>query len=112
VWRILCACSGNFVVGASSIRYRRELGLGQAFQVETQVKCWDKQAFYLEHRFVKDGFVHAIVLIKNNVLGPKRPDEIVEILYGEKKSSPEIPSDIQLWIQSNAASSAMLRKSL
>ncbi|KDO29674.1 hypothetical protein SPRG_05626 [Saprolegnia parasitica CBS 223.65] len=114
VWALLRAESGNLVVGAQTVRYRRELSLGQAFSLETRVLAWDDQAFYVEQRFVtrcedgKQDFVHAIVYVKNNVLGRLRPSDLVAMV-APGLSPPPIPDEVQLWIESNAASSAALR---
>ena len=107
---------GNLVVGAQTVRYRREMPFGQAYTMETRLVCWDKRAFYVEHRFVtKDAngyFVNAIVIVKNTVLGVLSPEQIIgklpQLQIGEK-ANPTMPEDISAWIQSNNISSKMLR---
>lgn len=111
---MLTRAGGNLVVGAQSVRYRRELSLGQAFALETRLLCWDARAFYVEHRFTTRGsssqpFVHAVVLVKNSVLGPLAPAQLVEQLSGEALESPAVPEDVAAWVRSNDISSKVLR---
>lgn len=119
LWRVLTSHGGNLVVGSQTVRYRRELSLGEPYSLETRVRCWDTRAFYVEHRFVtqRQGggkpFVNAIVLVKNAVLGPLSPVELVAALLPElddsARASPPVPADVVAWIQSNDISSKMLR---
>ncbi|CEG38523.1 Predicted thioesterase [Plasmopara halstedii] len=116
IWRIITAANGNLVVGSQSVRYRRELSLGQAYIMETRLICWDKRAFYVEHRFVtkniKGDFVNAIVFVKNTVLGALTPMQIVAklpALQSDENVNPPMRADIVNWIASNEASSQILR---
>lgn len=117
VWKVVTAAGGNLVVGAQTVRYRRELSFGQAYEMQSRVLSWDKRAFYVEQRFVtKDAkgkaFVNAIVLVKNTVLGPLSPEQIVaqlSDLQADENATPTMPEDVALWIQSNDVSSKMLR---
>ncbi|KAF0714244.1 Aste57867_3959 [Aphanomyces stellatus] len=115
IWPLIRGAGGNLIVGAQSVRYRRELTLGQWYKLETRIRTWDKQAFYIEHRFVTESagssappFVHAIVLVKNNVMGPMRPQEFMEARE-PGIVAPDMPRDIACWIEANVVSSAMLR---
>ncbi|OQS07181.1 hypothetical protein THRCLA_00817 [Thraustotheca clavata] len=111
VWDIIRKHGGNLVVGAQTVRYRRELALWQSYTLETRVLAWDDRAYYVEHRFVSTEnppFIHAIVLVKNNVLGAKRPHELVSIV-AKDQVQPAIPEEVALWIKSNQVSSAKLR---
>jgi acyl-CoA thioesterase FadM len=117
VWAILTAVRGNLIVGAQTVRYRRELSFGEAYTLETRVLCWDDRAFYVEHRFCTrtatgGKFVNAIVLVKNSVLGPLKPAQLVEKLSGlspSERESPAMPEDVSAWIKSNDLSSKSLR---
>ncbi|RLN97859.1 hypothetical protein BBJ28_00001525, partial [Nothophytophthora sp. Chile5] len=116
VWDVVTAAGGNLVVGSQTVRYRRELSFGQAYTMESRLICWDKRAFYVEHRFVTKGakgeFVNAIVLVKNTVLGQLSPEKIVAklpALQPDEEASPVMPEDVGAWIKSNDASSKMLR---
>ncbi|KAJ0404598.1 hypothetical protein P43SY_005556 [Pythium insidiosum] len=118
VWKIIRAHGGNLVIGTQTVRYRRELSLGQRYFLQTRLLCWDERAFYVEHRFVTfnestdHAFVHAIVLAKNNVLGKLTPAKIVSMLPNARKdetTNPSMPDDVAKWIESNDASSKTLR---
>lgn len=113
VWEIVVGAGGNLIVGAQSVRYRRELTFGEAYTLETRVLCWDDRAFYVEHRFCTQSaggkFVHAVVVVKNVVLGSLRPAQIVEKLLQREVESPAMPADVIAWIQSNNISSKALR---
>ncbi|CAI5717822.1 hypothetical protein KXD40_001138 [Peronospora effusa] len=116
VWKVVTNAGGNLVIGAQTVRYRRELSFGQAYTMETRLVCWDKRAFYVEHRFVtRDGngdFVNAIVMVKNTVIGVLSPEQIIEKLpqlQFDEEAHPTMPEDISAWIHSNDISSKMLR---
>lgn len=107
-----------FVLGAMSIRYRRELNLFQVlcsrsavlfcfilflflsclrfnsissvtflqpYTISTRLLCWDDTSFYLEQRFVgKRGFVHAIAIAKQTLVGRDATvDKVLKILGHE-----------------------------
>lgn len=77
----------------------------------------------MEHRFVtpNDGFVRAIALCKQRLVGVNADDILGACLAGFPKSGPpggpkppppprpEPPPDLAAWIQSNAISSSNLR---
>lgn len=60
----------NLVVTAQAIRYRRELRLLRRCRVQSRV-VWadDDRSFFIEHRFVAHGFVHALQLVKYRLVG-------------------------------------------
>ncbi|KAF1792670.1 HotDog domain [Phytophthora cactorum] len=103
VWKVVTAAGGNLVVGSQTVRYRRELSFGQAYTMQSRLICWDKRAFYVEHRFVTHGtkgdFVNAIVLVKNTVLGALSPAQIVAklpALQSDEEATPPCPRRIGL----------------
>ncbi|KAI1901298.1 hypothetical protein AGOR_G00032870 [Albula goreensis] len=104
------ALGGNMVVGASTIRYRRSLALGEAFELRSRIVAWDEKSFFLEQRFVscRDGFISAVMLCRQNILRSS-PDKILQFLCKRKVESPEFPEDLQHWISFIAASSQSLR---
>ncbi len=62
-----CKSSGaNMVVGATTIRYRRPLCVGEAFEIRSRIVTWDEKSFYLEQRFVscKDGMVSGCYVLQ------------------------------------------------
>ncbi|TMW63613.1 hypothetical protein Poli38472_002554 [Pythium oligandrum] len=119
MWEIIRANDCNLVVGAQSVRYRRELSLGHAYTLETRLMHWDDRAFYLEHRFVttdyktNQSFVHAIVLVKNSVIGKLSPSKLIEKLPdvgAYETKCPAMTRELQHWIDYNTASSKILRE--
>lgn len=102
-------------IAASCVRYRRSLELFQNVLLKTRVLAWDEKAFYLEQRFSdEDGFVYATVLTKNQVIQRQKehfvsPADLVHLLTGESVQSPSLSQDLDLWIQYNSASSAMMK---
>ncbi|XP_076838079.1 protein THEM6-like [Brachyhypopomus gauderio] len=100
----------NIVVGATTVRYRRPLRVGEGFELRTRIVTWDEKSFYLEQRFVscKDGMVAAIVYCKQNVVRTS-PDKILQHLCQRKVEVPEFPEDLQHWIKFIAASSDALK---
>ncbi|XP_029931257.1 protein THEM6-like isoform X2 [Myripristis murdjan] len=105
-----CKMGAKLIVGASTIRYRRSLGLGEAFEIRTKILGWDEKAFYLEHRFVskRDGFVSAVMLCRQNVVRGS-PEKLIEFICKRKIECPEFPEDLKHWISFISASSQALR---
>ncbi|KAK2868302.1 hypothetical protein Q7C36_000173 [Tachysurus vachellii] len=104
------ALGGTMVVGATTVRYRRPLCVGEKFELRTRIVTWDDKAFYLEQRFVssKDGMVAAVMFCKQNVLRSS-PDKILQHLCKRKVEVPEFPEDLQHWISFITASSQALK---
>ncbi|MBN3309971.1 protein THEM6 isoform X2 [Amia ocellicauda] len=109
-FKALRALGATVVQGASTIRYRRSLALGEAFELRSRVLAWDDKAFYLEQHFVSraDGFLSAVMLCRQNILRSS-PDKIMQFLCKRKVESPEFPAELQHWISYNTASSQALR---
>ncbi|XP_061653661.1 protein THEM6-like [Phyllopteryx taeniolatus] len=110
VFKALRALKASVVVGASTIRYRRPLCIGEAYELRSRVVTWDDKAFFLEQRFVssKDGLVCAVMYCKQTVIRSS-PDSIVQYLCKRKVECPEFPEDLQHWINFISASSQSLR---
>lgn len=75
----------KMVVGALTVRYRRSLGLGEAFELRSRIVTWDEKSFFFEQRFVskKDGFISAVVLSRQNVISGS-PDQIIQHAFKKK----------------------------
>ncbi|XP_028831878.1 protein THEM6 [Denticeps clupeoides] len=110
MFRAVHALRASMVVGASTIRYRRSLELGEAFDLRSRIVTWDDKSFYVEQRFIsqKDGFISAVMLSRQNVIR-STPEKILELLCKRKVECPDIPSDLQHWIEFISASSQALR---
>ncbi|XP_072525460.1 protein THEM6 [Salminus brasiliensis] len=104
------ALKATMVIGASTIRYRRSLAFGEAFELRSRIVAWDEKSFYVEQRFVSksDGFISAVMLCRQNVVRSS-PDKILEHLCKRKVECPDIPEDLQQWIKFISASSQALR---
>ncbi|XP_055057360.1 protein THEM6 [Paramisgurnus dabryanus] len=110
LFRAARALNATMVVGASTIRYRRSLVLGEAFELRTRIVSWDEKSFYLEQRFVSksDGFISAVMLCRQNVIRSS-PEKILDFLCKRTVECPDVPEDLQHWIRFITASSQALR---
>ncbi len=79
------ALDASMLIGATTIRYRRSLAFGEAFELRTRIVAWDDKSFYMEQRFVSktDGFVSAVMLCRQNVIRGD-PQRILDHLYKRK----------------------------
>lgn len=87
VFKAIRALGANMVAGATTIRYRRPLCVGEAFELRSRIVTWDDKSFYVEQRFVscKDGMVSAVMYCKQSVLRSS-PDKILQHLCKRKVS--------------------------
>lgn len=88
VFKALRALKASMVVGATTIRYRRALCIGEGYDLRSRIVTWDEKAFFLEQRFVsaKDGLVCAVMYCKQSVIGSS-PDQIMQHLCKRKVRS-------------------------
>uniref|UniRef100_A0A3Q1BG10 Protein THEM6 n=2 Tax=Amphiprion ocellaris TaxID=80972 RepID=A0A3Q1BG10_AMPOC len=110
VFKALRALGASMVVGATTIRYRRALCIGEGYELRSRIVTWDDKAFFLEQRFVstKDGLVCAVMYCKQSVIRSS-PDKIMQHLCKRKVECPEFPEDLQHWVNFISASSQALR---
>ncbi|XP_070830794.1 protein THEM6-like [Chaetodon trifascialis] len=110
VFKAMRALRASMVVGATTIRYRRALCIGEGYELRTRIVSWDDKAFYLEQRFVstKDGLVCAVMYCKQNIIHSS-PDKIMQHLCKRKVECPEFPEDLQHWVNFISTSSQALR---
>lgn len=103
---------GGAVQGASSTRYRRAIPIITPYKVTTKMIYWEDKHFYLEHQFISltDNFVRAVVLSRQTVTGLNVP--VAEIIAEVEPDvrRPEMPKDLELWLQSMDVSSQKLKK--
>jgi len=101
--------SGMFVVQhGASIRYRRSINFLVPFKLETKLVFWDDRSLYFEQRFVTlhDGFVRAVALCKNTVVG----GSVREMMASQGVHvPPQCPEEVGIWLQSQEVSSNKLR---
>jgi acyl-CoA thioesterase FadM len=87
------------VVGATMIRYRREIKAFEKFTMHSRFVGWDDKWFYFEHRFEKGGAVAAIAYVRG-VLRTREgavPSRDVLALVGITIPSPPLPDTVQRW---------------
>jgi acyl-CoA thioesterase FadM len=105
------ARSKMFVVQhGASIRYRRSIDAFVPFKVVTRLIYWDERSLYFEQSFVSlhDGFVRAVALCKNTVVG----GSVVQMLASlGVEHVPEMPKEVELWLASQEITSSRLRSS-
>lgn len=85
VFKALRHLGATMVVGATTIRYRRALCIGEGYELRSRIVTWDDKAFYLEQRFVsaKDGLVCAVMYCKQTIIRTS-PDQILQHLCKRK----------------------------
>lgn len=99
----------KIVASSISIRYRRELRLFQTYTIETSTLYWDDKHVYMEQKFVRNGFVHAISLVQARFIG-ESPETVFK-LCGSTQREPvaEPRGDLKAMLTLNEESSKMLR---
>jgi len=100
----------HFVQHGASIRYRKSIEFLVPFKLVTKLIYWDDRSLYFEQKFISlhDGFVRAVALCKNTVVGAKIKDMagVINLPITPPFSPPE---ELQLWMQSQEVSSTRLR---
>lgn len=88
VFKALRVLKASMVVGASTIRYRRALAIGEGYELRSRIVTWDDKAFFLEQRFVstKDMLVCAVMYCKQSIIRSS-PDKIMQHLCKRKVRS-------------------------
>jgi len=100
---------GMYVVQhGASIRYRRSINLLVPFKLVTRLVFWDEKSLFFEQKFVTlhDGFIRAIALCKNTVVGGSVKDMLASLGH---HIPPACPEEVVLWLKSQEVSSARLR---
>lgn len=103
---------GGAVQGASSIRYRRALPIFRPYKITTKLLYWEGKNFYIENQFITltDNFVRAVVLSKQTVTGLDVPMSEIVAEVDPTASLPELPKELELWMNSMEVSSKRFRK--
>ncbi|MBD9427729.1 thioesterase family protein [Pseudomonas sp. PDM15] len=99
------------IVGDVWGKFRRELRLFEAFEIHTRMLGWDAKWSFVEHRFVKDGRVLGVVVMRGLFRGPKgnvSPAEFAREL-GLAEQSPQLPGWLSDWSSSCDQLSSQLR---
>lgn len=99
------------IVGDVWGKFRRELKLFERFEVHSRMLGWDEKWSFMEHRFVKDQRVIAVVVMRGLFRGPKgtvAPAEFARELGVDE--SPALPGWLQDWSASCDGLSEYLRE--
>lgn len=77
-----------------------------------QIVYWDDKTLFIEQQFIglKDNFIHAVVLSRQSTIG-LNVSEIMSKLTGKPATfRPDLPDELQDWLNSIEKSSAKLKK--
>jgi acyl-CoA thioesterase FadM len=99
------------VIGDAMAKFRRELRLFQAFDIQSRLLGWDRRWMFLEHRFLRGGRVIGVVAMRALFKGPGGtldPGALLGAL-GEISESPTLPQWLLQWNHANESLSATLR---
>ena len=99
VGRILLKKRWKFVVNAQEITYIREVKPFCRFDIKSRVLGWDEKYFYVEHRVVRKGKLHAIAHVRAACLERGQVITMGKMLNdcGFSLESPPLPEAISLW---------------
>lgn len=84
------------LVGTATIRFLKSLDPFMRYELETQILSWDEKWWYIEQRFVHEGRLMAVGMIKGLFRGPKgnvRPAEVLEAV-GVTTEAPPLPEHV------------------
>ncbi|XP_030766892.1 protein THEM6-like [Sitophilus oryzae] len=120
LYRNIVAKGGSLFAGATTIRYRRFIRVFSRYQISTKIIYWDNQNIYIEHKFISsDKFINAIALCRLRLVKCDADIIMKELIQDVPKNvevettrrdKPELPSDLEKWIESNQISSDRLRQ--
>jgi len=99
------------IVGDVWGKFRRELRLFESFEVHTRMLGWDAKWSFMEHRFVKDGRVVGVVIMRGLFRGRQGnvPPGDFAVELGLPEQSPALPAWLSDWSASCDQLSAQLR---
>lgn len=88
------------IMGAATVNFRREIKPLMTFELTTKLLAYDDKWLYGEHRFERDGVVHATAYAKAVIkLGRTTvpPAELMKVM-GHDGPPPEAPEPLRRWI--------------
>jgi acyl-CoA thioesterase FadM len=99
------------IVGDAMAKFRRDLRLFRSFEIHSRLLGWDERWGFLEHRFVRDRRVIAVVVVRGMFRGPNGPLNPGELLGSLNKptASPPLPAWVLTWDHGSEELSATLR---
>ena len=94
------------LLGGATIRYKRPLQPLRRYELRTQILCWDEKWFYFRQRFVRNGEVYAVALVKGLLRkmdgGEKVPPSEIPASLGISPESPPVPEAVTRWTEAEA----------
>lgn len=90
------------VLGAATVKYRRELRVLETFDLITRICCWDHKWFFLEQSFELRGETAAWAAVKLVIKHGRKtiaPAEMLAVAGLEDTVSPPPPPDLGQWIR-------------
>ncbi|MGH8446040.1 MAG: thioesterase family protein [Solimonas sp.] len=99
------------VAGDSDARFSRSLKPFESFELQTRTLGWDQKWTYCEHRFVREGRVCALVLVRYLFVskrGPVPPSKVMA-LSGREEQTPTLPDWVLRWSETQDRISAALK---
>jgi acyl-CoA thioesterase FadM len=90
------------LVAASFCRYFKPLGPFQAFELHTRLAGFDEKWCYFEQRFVAQGRLHALAVVKGLLVSQGRPVPTADLLVVAGQTplqSPALPAWIREWLR-------------
>ncbi|MBT2372611.1 thioesterase family protein [Pseudomonas fluorescens] len=100
------------IVGDTWGKFRRELKLFEAFEIHTRMLGWDEKWSLMEHRFISNGRVVGVVVMRGlfrSAKGTIPPAEFLREL-GVSELSPPMPQWLTDWANSCDGMSGQLRE--
>lgn len=88
------------IVADAFAKFRRDLRPFQRYVIESRVLGWDDKWTFLEHRFVAEGRVAGVVVVKGVFRGPNGtlpPSLLLEALGRPGDAAPELPAWLRGW---------------
>lgn len=77
-----------------------------------QIVYWDEKTLFIEQQFIglKDNFVHAVVMSRQSTIGLNVPEIMSKLTKKPITFRPDIPEELQDWLNSMEKSSAKLKR--
>jgi len=99
------------IVGDAVAKFRRDLRPFERFDLTTRLLGWDDKWSFLEHRFLRNGRVHGVVVIRGLFKAPSGPVSPADfaVAMGQNPVSPALPDWVADWSRSCDALSQSLR---
>ncbi len=100
------------IVADAFAKFRRDLRPFQTFTIASRTLGWDDKWTFLEHRFISEGRVVGVVVVKGvfrNAKGTLPPNLLLEELGRNGEVAPELPEWVRAWHRASDGLSHDLR---